>query len=371
MRIGFDAKRAFYNYSGLGNYSRNVIKSIYQSYADHEYVLYTPSLNKAISFIESENIDVFTPKGPWKLLKSYWRSVLLAKQLKKDKIDIFHGLSNELPVKIHEYNIKTVVTIHDLIFIRYPELYKPVDREIYNRKFKYSSEIANKIIAVSEQTKNDLIEFYKINPDKIKIIYQGCDEKFSEKLEKNSIEIVKNKYSLPSNYILYVGTIEERKNLLNIVKALHLGKIDIPLVIVGKTTPYLKNVVNYICTNLVENTIFLKDIPFADLPAIYQGASLFVYPSIFEGFGIPILEALESNVPVITSKGGCFKEVGGEAALYVDPMNIDEIIYTIKTVLMNNEKLNTMIKLGAQQAKKFKNNVIAKQLMETYKELFD
>src|SRR3989304_189692 len=273
MKIGFDAKRAFYNYSGLGNYSRNVIKSLHQHFAEHEYVLYTPSLKNAIIFIEAGNVSIVTPdKRAGRVLKGYWRSFLLAQQLKRDKIDIYHGLSNELPAKINEAKIKSVVTIHDLIFIRYPELYKAIDREIYNRKFKYSSQVADRVIAVSQQTKDDLMEYYKIEESKIQVIYQGCDERFKIKWTANAVQEIKQKYHLPEPYILYVGTIEERKNLLNVVKALHLGKIGLPLVIVGKTTPYLKQVVNYICKNRVENTIFLRAIPFDDLPGLYQGA---------------------------------------------------------------------------------------------------
>ncbi len=370
MKIGFDAKRAFYNYSGLGNYSRNVISCLQHNFNEHEYYLYTPSLKKAISFIESENVNIFTPDTKsGRILKSYWRSFLLSKQLIRDGIQIFHGLSNELPAKINDSSIKSVVTIHDLIFIRYPELYNSIDREIYNRKFRYSSEIADIVIAVSQQTKNDLIEYYKTNEKKIKVIYQGCNDRYNINLLKKDIDEVKTKYDLPMDYILYVGTIEERKNLLNVVKALHLGKIDIPLVIIGKTTEYLKEVVNYICKNLVENTIFLRAVPFEDLPAIYQGAQIFIYPSIFEGFGIPILEALQSGVPVITSKGGCFEEVGGKAAHYVDPMSVDEIIHAIKKIGEDSELRKEMIEKGKSQAKKFSNSLIAQQIMNTYLEV--
>ena len=370
MKIGFDAKRAFYNYSGLGNYSRNVIKSLHQSFPHNEYHLYTPSLKNAISFIENSNIFIHTPsKTPGQILKSYWRSFILKNELIKDNIELYHGLSNELPSNISESRIKTIVTIHDLIFIRYPELYKPIDREIYTRKFKYASKVANKVIAVSTQTKKDLIDFFNIREEKIEVIYQGCDEIFKQEFSQSEKEKITKKYNLPSEYILYVGTIEERKNLLTIVKALHQGNIDIPLIIIGKTTKYLKQVVNYICSNMVENTIFLKAIPLEDLPVIYQSARLFIYPSVFEGFGIPILEALQSNTPVITSKGGCFEEVGGKYSIYVDPMNVDEMIEAIKKVLSDKNLQNKMKSEGYKHAQQFSNSLIAEKIMALYKSI--
>lgn len=370
MKIGFDAKRAFYNYSGLGNYSRNVIKSLQQSFPKNEYHLYTPSLKNAISFIENDNVYIHTPsKTSGQILKSYWRSFMLKNELINDNIDLYHGLSNELPSNISESKFKSVVTIHDLIFIRYPDLYKPIDREIYTRKFKYAGKTANKIIAVSTQTKNDLINFFNINEDKIEVIYQGCDELFKQEISLLEKERIIKKYNLPSEYILYVGTIEERKNLLTIVKALHQGNIDIPLIIIGKTTKYLKQVVNYICSNMLENTIFLKAIPLEDLPAIYQLANLFIYPSVFEGFGIPILEALQSNVPVITSKGGCFEEVGGKHTIYVNPMDVDDMIEAIKKVLSDKTLQNKMKIEGLKHAQQFSNSLIAEKIMALYKSL--
>lgn len=370
MRIGFDAKRAFYNYSGLGNYSRNVIKSLHQSFPENQFNLYTPSTRKAISFIEGDNVNIITPKKQsGKILKSYWRSFMITKRLENDNIDIYHGLSNELPGNINETNVKSIVTIHDLIFIRYPELYKPIDREIYSRKFRYACTVADKIIAVSSQTKEDIVNYFNIDDHKIEVIYQGCDDVFKTIISDEQKNSIKEKYDLPSQYMLYVGTIEERKNLLNVVKALHQGSIDIPLVIVGRTTKYIKKVVDYICNNLVENTIFLQDVPLEDLPAIYQSSEMFIYPSVFEGFGIPVLEALQSKVPVITSKGGCFNEVGGDNSIYVDPMNVDEIIEAIGMILSDSTLKQNMIEQGYIHAKNFSNSLIASQIMDIYKEI--
>jgi glycosyltransferase involved in cell wall biosynthesis len=305
------------------------------------------------------------------MLKSYWRSFLLSKRLVKDGIDIYHGLSNELPYNLQKTNVKSVVTIHDLIFMRYPEWYNPIDRQIYTYKFRYSSKIAQAVIAISEQTKTDLIDYFKMDEKKIKVVYQGCNEVFKQQLSKEEIEKLNRQYNLPEQYILYVGTIEERKNLLNIIRALHQGKIDVPLVVVGRPTAYYEKVRKYIQDNQLENIIFLNSIPVENLPAMYQGASLFTYPSIFEGFGIPILEALQSKVPVITSKGGCFHEVGGTSSVYIDPENVEEIIDAIKKILSDSALQVEMKEKGFQHAHKFSNTIISQQIMDLYQEILD
>ncbi|MFC2086728.1 glycosyltransferase family 4 protein [Bacteroidota bacterium] len=373
MKIGFDAKRAFFNYTGLGNYSRLIIHALFNNYPEHQYFLFTPKTKRAINFLaeeQKEKLEIIKPEKRFgKILKSYWRSVLVTNRIAKLKLDIYHGLSNELPFNINEANTKSIVSIHDLIFLRFPEYYKAVDREIYDKKSRESCKNANKIIAVSEQTKKDIIEYYSVSEEKIKVIYQCCDPIFQTTPTEEQFNKVKEKYELPDQYILYVGTIEERKRLLNVVKSIYEGKIDTPLVVIGMPTKYLKKVVNYICHNLIENIIFLKNVPNEDLPAIYQMAQVFIYPSIFEGFGIPVLEAATSRVPVITSKGSCLEESGGPSSLYINPDDIEEMIFTINKVLESEELRKKMIKDGFEYSKKFSLDTISSQIIQTYREL--
>lgn len=367
MRIGFDAKRAFYNRSGLGNYSRNTILQLNAHYPQNEYFLYTPKTEGSISFAEGENIKVVSPSGFFnRKLKSFWRSVRLGKQLEKDNIDLYHGLSNELPKNISKTKAKSVVTIHDLIFLRHPEWYKPIDRKIYTSKFRHSCEAADRIIAISQQTKDDIVQYFGIEEEKIDVVYQGCHLIYHKEVDDSFKNQVKDKYQLPAQYMLYVGTIEERKNALNIVKAIHEGEVGVPLVIVGRPTPYLNQIKEYISANQVSNIYFHHNVPLEDLPAIYQMADLFVYPSTFEGFGIPILEALYSKTPVISSKGGCFAEAGGEYSKYINPENIEDLICTIKEVLYNSELREQMKVEGYKHALQFNDDDIAKNIMGVY-----
>ncbi|MDA3819939.1 MAG: glycosyltransferase family 1 protein [Candidatus Delongbacteria bacterium] len=371
MRIGFDAKRAFYNNSGLGNYSRDTILSLYKYYPQHEYFLYTPNKRNPISFLpRDKNLHVVKPTGLNKLSQSYWRSISLGKLLHIDNLDIYHGLSNELPANIIQAEIKKVVSIHDLIFLRYPELYNSVDRDIYQQKFFEASLAADKIIAMSHQTKQDLISFFHTRAEDIEVIHQGCNPIFYEKIPQQEKEETIKKYKLPEHFILSVGTLEKRKNALKILEGMIANKIDYPLVFVGKPTPYYKDLYHYVRHHGMENRVyFLHDIPTGDLPAIYQTASVFIYPSIFEGFGIPILEAMNSGTPVITNKYGCFGEAGGDAAIYINPNYPEEIGKAVNQVLNDEQKSREMTEKGYKHVEKFRQDIITAKLMELYKSL--
>jgi glycosyltransferase involved in cell wall biosynthesis len=370
MRIGFDAKRAFFNKSGLGSYSRNLIQGLTEFYPDNEYVLYTPGLNEDLFEPKQLSVRVEAPKSfVHRIFRSYWRTFALSNQLPSDKIQIFHGLSHELPYNFPVRQVKSVVTIHDLIFLRLPHMYRLIDRTIYERKFKYSCDVSDRIIAVSQQTAEDIVEFFHISPEKIDVVYQGCNSVFNNEVPLIEKEILRMKYLLPKSFILYVGTIEERKNLLTLIKALHYGKIEIPLVVIGKPTPYLNKIIEFIERHSLINIIFCDIVQNQDLPGIYQLADLFVYPSIFEGFGIPILEALYSKIPVITSRASSMTEVGGEHSIYVDPNNVEEMAAAIKKVLCDSELQQKMIAEGYRHARKFDADKVTANIMQVYEKV--
>jgi glycosyltransferase involved in cell wall biosynthesis len=216
----------------------------------------------------------------------------------------------------------------------------------------------------------DIATYFKISTSKIDIVYQGCNPRFQAEIDEDTRESIKQKYGLPKDYILFVGNVEKRKNVLTLVKAIHVGKIDIPLVIIGKHSNYFKLVKKYIDTHSLKNIFFYNSIKNEDLPAIYQSAALFVYPSFFEGFGIPILESLFSRTPVITSKGGCFMEAGGKSSLYIDPYSVGELVEAIKGVLNNSRLARKMIDEGFQHARNFTSENTARNVMQVYEKLF-
>ncbi len=373
MRIGFDAKRAYHNFSGLGNYSRDIIKHLINQFPEHDYFLYSPKPNQKakLDFLGLNNVQERLPKTAFdKTFKSLWRSIGLEKHLLNDKIEIYHGLSNEIP-KRKSKDIKYVVTIHDLIFKRFPEIYKAADRKIYDTKFKYAVNNADLIIAISEQTKRDIIEFYGIKSEKIKVLYQTCHHNFKKEYTVGEKEQVRVKFNLPDEFILNVGTIEKRKNLKTIVKSLALLNPTTSLVVVGKKTDYYQEVLKEIeMFGLTKRVHFLENVSIEELPLIYQLANVFVYPSIFEGFGIPIIEALYSGTPVISSKGGCFGEAGGEKSIYVDPKNENELAAAINKILTDKVLSDEMKEKGKTYATNmFDKKILSKQLMDIYLEM--
>lgn len=384
MNIGFDAKRAYHNGTGLGHYSRTLISSLAEFYPEHEYHLFNPKASSKFHLPQLKNIHEVRPAFPSSLFSAAWRSSWVKKDLKKLNIYLYHGLSHEIPIGIQKTKIKSVVTIHDLIHERYPKQYNAIDVKIYNKKFRYACENANRIIAISNQTKQDIIEFYKMPAEKITVCYQSCNPAFSQKISEEEKERVKKMYDLPKKYFLYVGSIIERKNLLTICKALLLLKNDpdsyrenIPLVVIGDGGKYKQQVKEFVsANNLNKQIIFLSEHAAAkneafktakDFPAIYQSAIAMIYPSTFEGFGIPVLEALFSRLPVITSNISSLPEAGGDAAYYVDPLNAEQIAEGMKKIFNDEQLCESLVQKGLQHAQNFTQTKCAEAVMNVYK----
>lgn len=371
MKIGYEAKRIFHNKTGLGNYSRDLVRILAAFYPDNQYILYNPKQPKETLFNNKHAAIVEKlPSTPfYRKFYNLWRQKGIINDLEKDSIEIFHGLSGELPSGLKKKNIKSVVTIHDLIFMRYPHLYSFLDRKIHFLKFKKAAQNADLVIAISEQTKTDIITYLGISPQKIKVIYQGCQDVFKQTYSESDKNEVAKKHSLPQNFILNVGTIEERKNALTIVKA--IKNIDSKLVLIGKETAYAQKIHDYIKeNNLADKVIFLKGLTSKELAIVYQLATIFVYPSVFEGFGIPIIESLFSKTPVITTNSGVFPEAGGPGSIYINPYNDDELKTKIELLLNDDVLRKEIAQKGFEFVQKFNDEIIAKEIMQSYTDLF-
>ena len=366
--IGLDAKRAFYNFSGLGNYSRALIDALLSYYPQNRYLLFTPDKPQKKHFSWENHLSVFTvkPSGmAQKLPSSLWRSFGICADVKVQKTDLYHGLSGELPLR--KLPIPTVITLHDVIFMRYPEFYNYVDRKIYTHKFKQACQIADKIVAISRQTADDAVQYLNADAAKIEIIYQGCDAVFRQTPDVESLRRVQLKYRLPERFILAVGTIEPRKNLLNLIRALPNIDTDTALVIVGKRTAYADVLTAAIREFKLESRVqMIHDADFEDFPAIYKSSQALVYISVFEGFGLPVLEGLTVGVPVITSDISSMPEAGGDAALYVNPNQPGDITAQINAVLNDTTLAKSMIERGLVHAQRFNEEAMAKRYMELY-----
>lgn len=372
MIIGFDAKRALYNNTGLGSYSRTLLNDLSGIMTpDITMNLYTPGLgddNLRAQVRESHNIRLCYPKTfAGRLFGPVWRMRGILDDLKADNVKLYHGLSGELPMGISSTGIKSVVTVHDIIFMRHPEWYNPIDRMIYTWKFHKTCAEADRIIAISECTKRDITLFGGVSPEKISVIYQSCGTRFKQRESEDTLAGVRSRFNLPQRYIINVGTIEERKNVLLAVKALRMLPDDLSLVIVGKATAYADTVAEYVKANSLENRVMmLHDVGYADLPAIYQMAEVSVYPSRYEGFGVPVIEAIQSGLPVVACTGSCLEEAGGNGALYVDPDDVYGMADAIKRVLKGADERGVRMAECLRYTARFENNDVAQRVLELY-----
>lgn len=370
MRIGFDGKRAVSNMTGLGNYSRLVIEKIAEDFPEDSLYIYTPKLKKNPRLITIEslgNTEFRLPAGSG-FSGSLWRTFGISNNLLADKIDVYHGLSNELPLNIKSSGVPSVVTIHDVIYRRLPECYSAIDRKIYDFKYGRSCHNATRIIAISECTKKDIIELYGIDPEKIDVVYQGCDDSFRKKIPADVLTKTKERLQLPDKYILQVGTIESRKNLELTARALSALPKDVSLLAVGRDRKGYRKKVEEIAASLgvADRVIFRDSISFADLPAVNRLAEVIVYPSRYEGFGIPVIEGLESRRPVVAATGSCLEEAGGDAAIYVNPDDPRQMADAILSILNDEQKAKSMIERGIRHASKFNNGDMAYNIKNVY-----
>jgi glycosyltransferase involved in cell wall biosynthesis len=365
LKIGFDAKRIVRNGTGLGSYGRTLVNDLAQY--PLRLNLYAPDKGRddlRTQIVERDNIAFVYPTS--RHFKSYWRSRGIVADLKRDGIQLFHGLSGELPFGIRKSGIKSVVTIHDLIFLRHPEFYNPIDVQIYKWKFRQTIKEADYIIAISECTKRDILEYggNLVSEDKITLIYQSCSPRFNTSQNYKT----SNLNSKLGRYVLSVGSIEPRKNTMLALKALHHLPDDISLVLVGRHTAYTDKLIQYARANGLEHRLhILHGVPDTDLPALYAGAECFVYPSVYEGFGIPIIEAISCGLPVVACTGSCLEEAGGPDSLYVAPNDAIGMTNAIRRSLKGADDREERIQRSMDYIRRFSGTDVAGQVVDVYK----
>ena len=365
LKIGFDAKRIVRNGTGLGSYGRTLVNDLAQY--PLRLNLYAPDKGRddlRTQIVERDNIAFVYPTS--RHFKSYWRSRGIVADLKRDGIQLFHGLSGELPFGIRKSGIKSVVTIHDLIFLRHPEFYNPIDVQIYKWKFRQTIKEADYIIAISECTKRDILEYggNLVSEDKITLIYQSCSPRFNTSQNYKT----SNLNSKLGRYVLSVGSIEPRKNTMLALKALHHLPDDISLVLVGRHTAYTDKLIQYARANGLEHRLhILHGVPDTDLPALYAVAECFVYPSVYEGFGIPIIEAISCGLPVVACTGSCLEEAGGPDSLYVAPNDAIGMANAIRRSLKGADDREERIQRSMDYIRRFSGTDVAGQVVDVYK----
>lgn len=362
LTIGLDAKRIVRNGTGLGSYGRTLVNDLIKQ--KNEYMdlrLYAP--DKGCEDLRSqialgEHAQFCFPHHS--TFKALWRTYGIVDDLKRDGVQLYHGLSGELPIGLRKAGIKSVVTIHDLIFLRHPEFYHWVDTKIYEWKFRQTLKEADHIIAISERTKQDIIEYGNISPDRISVVYQSYAPRFSTAASAERKKEVREHYHLPERFVLNVGTIERRKNLQLAAEAMNRLPKDIHLVAVGRQTKYAKELPQN------ERIHLQSGVSDDDLAVIYSMAEAFVYPSRYEGFGIPIIEAIAAGLPVVACTGSCLEEAGGPACLYVNPDDVEGMVEALSSVLQGAEGREERICQSKHYIQRFKGTDVAGQVLDIY-----
>jgi glycosyltransferase involved in cell wall biosynthesis len=342
--------------SGMAENHPEISLHLYTSSARPDFTTYYDNLQN----VKVENRQYKHVRG------ALWRSYGISRDIQRDGIDIFHGLSNEIPHNLPAQT-RSVVTIHDMIAWRYPSYYHLFDVYNYRKKQQYACRHADAIIAASEQTKSDILHFTGADADKIHVIYQSCHPQFREPIPADNIPIVKRKYCLPDNYVIYISTIENRKNQITAVRALQKMNDDISLVLVGRHTKYAAIVKKEIADLRLQNrVVFLDHADFSDFPTLYASAICSLYLSEFEGFGIPVLESMCCGTPVICSNTSSIPEVGGEAAILVSPYDADTISDHVNKMHSDNALRTGLVEKSLHQALNFAPQKIIHDIYDLY-----
>ena len=374
ITVGFDAKRIVRNNTGLGSYGRTLVRDLAYQPDSLRLRLYAPDKGRDDLRSQVEGLPRVSfcyPKESAILPfdKALWRDHGIVSDLKRDKVQVYHGLSGELPRGIRSSGVRSVVTIHDLIFLRHPEFYPWIDAKIYAWKFRRTLKEADHIIAISECTRRDVLELGHVDPSRVSVVYQSCAPRFTSVPTSVEEEQMRLKYGLPKRFVLNVGTIEQRKNILLAVKALE-SLPNLSLVIVGHHTSYTNLVMEYMSSHGLNRRVFiLHDVPDADLPALYSQAEAFVYPSVYEGFGIPIIEAISCGLPVVACTGSCLEEAGGPDCLYVSPDDPEALADAIRQSLKGATGREERIQRSQAYIRCFQGDDVAGQVAAIYHKL--
>ncbi len=390
MRIGIDARFFGPKQKGLGRYVQKLIENLPNS-DDFEFVI----------FLRKENFDDFEPPAKnFKKVLADWKWYTFAEQIFmpikiwQEKIDLMHFPHFNVPIFCPT---KFVVTIHDLVLKKFPTkrapsagsgqattlnplLYK-IKEFGYKLVLSHAIKKSQKIIVPSNFTKNEILNYFKIKPEKIQVIYEGVPQQTTNSKQLTTNNKLFEKYGIKGPYILYVGNAYPHKNLEGLIRAFsriytNLGTNfrELQLVLVGEIDYFYKRlqqttIQQYNNITINEQIVFTGFVPDDDLPELYKNAILYVSPAFFEGFGLPALEAMSYGAPVAASSGGAQPEISGEAALYFDPHDIDNMAEKITTLLKDEKLRKSLASKGREQVKKYSWQKMAEKTMEIYKEI--
>jgi len=375
MKIALEIQPALNNRTGIGWYTYEIVKRL-RNGKDTFHCFCFNFLGENIIDIDKRNfpIDIEEFKlFPYSIYTRLWDYIPISyNHFFKQKVDIIHFFNYIVPPNIKG---KIILTVYDMVYKNFRET---MTKKNYNRLEKNLSRSVNRadlIITISENSKNEISKYLLVDKDKIKIVYPGVEiEKFNRIPNVNEISSIREKYNLPTSYILYLGTIEPRKNIKRIIDSFYIYKQNnlnyLKLVIAGKKGWMFDKIFDKINKyGIIDDIIFTGYVDEGDKPFIYKLSKVFVFPSLYEGFGMPVLEAMAASAPVITSNSSSLPEVAGDAAILVDPYDIQSIAKAMEQVVSNDSLREDMIKKGLKQCLNFTWEKSIEKLYKIYSSL--
>lgn len=370
--IGFDAKYATTGDATLCSYALFMIEAIARACPRRSYFrMYvteddtTPDYERLKAI---HNVESMEPDGAlWRAMPWLWRLLPICRDLKRGDVDLYHSLTEWLPWGLQRRGIRSIVTVHSLEFLHLKGFFSPLHTTLRRLTLLSSLHRADRIIAISENIKQGLQRYLNVDGDKIDVVYRGCHERYAEPVTASEQQRVSERYHLPRRFMLFVGTQTPRKNIAHLIEAMASVEPDTELVIVGRATTYTQHIKRRIKSlGIAERVHMLHGVSDKDMPAIYSLASLYVMPSLYEGFPPTIVEALTMGVPVIATRGSSMQEAGGPNSVYVDSSDHAELARAINEVMTNEELRTEMIREGRSYASRFRPEVVAYNILNCY-----
>lgn len=370
MIIGLDAKRFFTNATGLGTYARTTIQALARYQKGLRLILYTPQAGGPYAHQVPPEATVISPRLP-RSLAPLWRSFALPRDVARAGVHIYHGLSHELPLVPLPHGVRSVVTVHDLLFLSHPHRYPAVDRLLYRVKYQASIAKAHCVLAISQATRQELMDRLAVPAERIRVVYQACPEVYFGPPPVPP-QKARRQMDLPQGFVLFVGSLIPRKGAATLVEALgRLPRSQRPALVLAGTGP-LEASLRQQAQRLGVSATFLGHVAAELLPGLYAAAELLAYPSEAEGFGLPIVEALACGTPVVTSTGSCFAEAGGPGAIYTPPADAERLAQAMARVLEDSALAENLRQAGrAHVVANFHPQAVAARLAAIYRELLE
>ncbi|MBI4096239.1 MAG: glycosyltransferase family 4 protein [Candidatus Levybacteria bacterium] len=372
-RFGYDPKTGMPSRVGSGEYCFELLLNLNKLDKKNNYIIYLPQSPTSDLPKESEKwrYNIVKPRKAWTLF-----GLSLEFLLKRSKPDVFFSPTHYLPIFSPK---KSVISILDVSYLRFPQLFKKSDLQQLTIWTKFSVKKAKKVFTISQASKDDIIEEYGVSKDKIIVTYPGIKSEIqnlksetNSKFKMQNSKLLSGKYGINGEYVLFVGTLQPRKNIARLIEAFSrachpelvsgsqssrdsdLRQNDMSLVIIGKKGWQYEEILSAPKRFNIENKVkFLENVTDEDLSSFYKNALCFILPSLYEGFGLPVLEAMQYGCPVITSNVSSLPEAGGDAALYVDPLSVDDITKKLELIIRDEGLREKLIKKGYERVRKF------------------